>query len=215
MFLVALGTGGYSVAAGATVYQRLDTGRDHLVRARDILNEAARGELSQVPLALPELLDAEQAFMDAAGRVRGDIVFRSLGHVPAIHDQVRATAHLAAIGVDLSRALRPVAQGTEAAVQLKERYGGRPLTLAEGIVLLQQADALATQYAWVSGTVQTEVRAAHEERSLVKTTTLVPALRLAYDQVDETLALADDALLRYQNMRQVLSQVLGLELPRS
>jgi hypothetical protein len=46
-----------------------------------------------------------------------------------------------------------------------------------------------------------------------RTTDLVGPLRDAYDAVDRALAEADTAFLRFQDVRQVLSDLLGVRLP--
>ena len=57
------------------------------------------------------------------------------------------------------------------------------------------------------------LRAAHAERAQVTTTDLVGPLRNAYDAVDAALANADNAFLRFQDVRQLLSDYLGVRLP--
>ena len=79
--------------------------------------------------------------------------------------------------------------------------------------LLQRAQGIATDYSASTKAIGQQLRAAHSERAKVKTTDLVGPLRDAYDEVDKALAEADTAFLRYQDVRQVLSDFLGVRLP--
>jgi hypothetical protein len=55
--------------------------------------------------------------------------------------------------------------------------------------------------------------AAHAERAQVDTGQLLGPLRDAYNAVDRALAEADTSFRRYQDVRQVLSDFLGVQLP--
>lgn len=136
-----------------------------------------------------------------------------LGGLPAAGDQLGASRHLAAIGADLTHAGQSVAQIGLEIVNLKRTYGGRTLTPDDLQGLLQKAEAIVRQYSASAHSIGDDLRAAHQERSQVVTTNLVPPLRGAYDRVDEALSRADQAFVRFQDVRQVLSQLLGVSIP--
>ncbi|TMD22141.1 MAG: hypothetical protein E6I99_10830 [Chloroflexi bacterium] len=96
---------------------------------------------------------------------------------------------------------------------LKQKYAGRHLTVDDLQAALEEAQTIARTYSASTRAIGEQLRAAHAEREQVTTTALVPPLRDAYDQVDRALAEADNAFLRYQDVRQVLSDFLGVRLP--
>jgi len=59
----------------------------------------------------------------------------------------------------------------------------------------------------------TPLLAAHSERAQVNTSQLLGPLKDAYDAVDRALAEAETSFRRYQDVRQVLSDFLGVQLP--
>jgi hypothetical protein len=78
---------------------------------------------------------------------------------------------------------------------------------------LRQAEAIATHYAASARSIGDQLRAAHSERAAVRTQGLLPPLYDAYTQVDSLLAQADSAFSRYQDVRGVLSEMLGVPIP--
>jgi hypothetical protein len=79
--------------------------------------------------------------------------------------------------------------------------------------VLQQAQGIARDYSASTQAIGQQLGAAHAERAQVTTTGLVGPLRDAYDAVDAALAEADTAFLRFQDVRQVLADFLGVRLP--
>ena len=77
----------------------------------------------------------------------------------------------------------------------------------------QEAQTIARTYSASTRAIGEQLRAAHAEREQVTATDLLAPLRDAYDQVDRALAEADTAFLRYQDVKQVLSDFLGVRLP--
>jgi hypothetical protein len=114
-------------------------------------------------------------------------------------------------------ALRLAGEGAAAvAIQLagvKQKYAGRALTPDDLQIALQQAQTIARDNSASTRAIGRQLRAAHAERAQVTTTDLVAPLREAYAEVDRMLAEADTAFLRYQDVRQVLSDFLGVRLP--
>jgi hypothetical protein len=96
---------------------------------------------------------------------------------------------------------------------LKQRYAGRTLTPDDLQTVLQEARGVARDYSASTQAIGQQLRAAHAERAQVKTTDLAGPLRDAFDAVDRALAGADTAFLRFQDVRQVLSDFLGVRLP--
>jgi hypothetical protein len=205
---------GYTAFAGATVYVQLDRGRRELVAAQGSMSAATRSvDPVQLRAAATQLRLAEGDFSDARRRSRDDPALRLVSGVPGAGRQLDAIAHLAAIGADVSRAGEAAAAVAIQVVALEQRYAGRPLTPDDLQILLQQAQGLASQYSASTQAIGQQLRAAHAERAQVTTTGLAPPLRDAYDEVDRALADADTAFLRYQDVRQVLSDFLGVRLP--
>jgi hypothetical protein len=206
---------GYTGYAGTAVYQQLDSGRAELVAAQAGISAAAQSaDPAQLRAAAAQLKLAERDFSDAGRRSRNDPALRLVGGVPAAGRNLDAVTHLAAIGADMSRAGEAAAAVAIQVAGLKQQYAGRALTPDDLQVALQQAQGIARDYSASTHAIGQELRAAHAERARVKTTTdLVGPLRDAYDAVDRALAEADTAFLRFQDVRQVLSDLLGVRLP--
>jgi hypothetical protein len=205
---------GYTGYAGTTIYRKLDSGRQELVAAQASISTAAQsGDPAQLRAAAAQLKQAERDFTDAASRSRDDPALRLAGGVPSAGRQLSAVTHLAAIGVDMSRAGEAAAAVGIAAAELKQQYGGRTLTPDDLQALLQQAQGLASDYSASSQAIGAQLRAAHAERAQVTTTDLMAPLKSAYDEVDRALSDADTALLHYQDVKQLLSDFLGVRLP--
>ncbi len=205
---------GYTGYAGTTVYQQLDSGRAELVAAQAGISAASQsGDPAQLRAAAAQLKLAERDFTDAGRRSRDDPALRVAGGVPGAGHNLDAVTQLAAIGADLSRAGEAAAAVAIQAAALKQQYAGRALTPDDLQVVLQQAQGIARDYSASTHAIGQELRAAHAERAQVTTTDLVGPLRDAYDAVDRALAEADTAFLRFQDVRQVLSDFLGVRLP--
>jgi hypothetical protein len=212
--LVLLAAVGYAGYAGATVYQHLDSGRQELVAAQGSMSAAAHSaDPTQLRAAAAELRLAELDFTDAGRRSRNDPALRLAGGIPTAGRQLDAVTHLAAIGAEMSRAGQAAAAVAIQVAALKQKYAGQTLTPDDLQTLLQQAQGLASEYRASTQAIGQQLRAAHAERSQVTTTGLVAPLRDAYDEVDRALGDADTAFLRYQDVRQVLSDFLGVPLP--
>lgn len=210
---VILGTG-YTAYAGDRVYQGLDSGRQELAAAQANINAAQHsGDIGQLHSAASELDQAEQDFGDAEQRSRTDPGLRLASSVSAAGNQIDGAGHLAAIGGDLTRAGQAVVAIATQVAQLKQQYAGKPLTPDDLQALLEKAQTIAANYKGSIDQIGAELKAAHNERAQVTTTGLVPPLRSAYDAVDRALADADTAYLRYQDVRRVLSDLLGVALP--
>jgi hypothetical protein len=212
--LALLAVVGYTGYAGTTVYQKLDSGRQELVAAQAGMSAAAQSaDPAQLRAAAAQLRVAERDFNDAGLRSRHDPALRLVGGIPAAGHNLDAITHLAAIGVDLSRAGEAAAEVAIQVAGLKQRYAGRTLTPDDLQVVLQQAQGIASDYSASTHAIGQELRSAHAERAQVTTTHLVGPLKDAYDAVDAALAQADTAFLRFQDVRQVLSDFLGVRLP--
>src|SRR5439155_15271760 len=124
-----------------------------------------------------------------------------------------ASAHLAAIGADVSRAGEGAAAVAIQVAALKQKYAGRSLSADDLEAALAEAQTIARNYSASTRAIGEQLRAAHAERERVTTTDLVGPLRDAYDQVDRALVAADTGFLRYQDVRQVLVDLLGVRLP--
>lgn len=210
---VILGTG-YTAYAGDRVYQSLDSGRQELVAAQANINAAQHsGDLGRLRSAASELDQAEQDFGDADQRSHADPGLRLASAISPAGTQLDGAAHLAAIGADLSRAGQAVVAIATQVGELKQQYAGKPLTPDDLQALLQNAQTIAANYKGSIDQIGTELKAAHNERAQVTTTGLVPPLQNAYDGVDRALADADTAFLRYQDVRLVLTDLLGVALP--
>jgi len=214
VILALLLAGGYTASAGAAVYQDLDGGRQALVAAQRSMAAAARtADTPQLQSAAGQLKVAEQHFNDARGRSSTDPALRLASGVPGAGRQLEASTHLASIGADMSRAGEGAAAVAIQVAGLKQKYAGRAMTADDLQAALQEAQAIARTYSASIRAISQELRAAHAQRAQVDTTRLVGPLKDAYDAVDRALAEADTSFLRYQDVRQVLSDFLGVQLP--
>jgi hypothetical protein len=212
--IALLAGAGYTAYAGNNVYQSLDSGKQELVAAQASVKVAGRsGDVAALRSADAELKRAEHDFTDAGERARKDPALRVAGGLPGAGGQLDASAHLAAIGADLSRAGEASVVVAIQVAGLKQQYAGRPLTADDLQALLQQAQNIATTYKASIASIGEQLKAARAERAQVTTTDLLPQLRQAYDEVDRALTDADVAFLRYQDVRGVLSDFLGVRLP--
>jgi hypothetical protein len=206
--------GGYTAYAADRVYQSLQSGRQELVAAQAKITAAQHsGDLAELQSAATQLSQAEQDFSDAKQRARTDPGLRIASSVDASQRQIDSAAHLAAIGADLSRAGEAAAAIALQVAQVKQQYAARALTADDLRALLQQAQAIARNYKSSIDQIGRALEAAHAERAQVTTTGLVSPLRSAYDEVDRALDEADTAFLRYQDVRQALSDLLNVQLP--
>ena len=205
---------GYTAYAAGSVYRSLDSGRRQLVAAQaTIKNASSSADVGQLQTAIAQLQSAEDDFNDAKARARNDPALRLVSGVPAAGREVDASAHLAAIGAHLSRAGQAAAMVAIQAAALEQTYRGRTLGPDDLPAILAQAQAIASSYRGSIEAIGGELRAAHQERAQVTTTDLVAPMRSAYDAVDQALAEADSAFARYQDVPQVLSDFLGVQLP--
>lgn len=212
--LAVLALAGYTGYAGTSVYRQLDSGRQELAAAQAEINVAAQSaDPAQFRAAAAQLRKAELDFSDAGRRAGHDPALRLVGGIPAAGRNLDAIAHLAAIGADMSRAGEAAAEVAIQAAGLKQQYAGRALTADDLQAVLQQAQGIARDYGASTQAIGQQLRAAHQERAQVSTTDLVAPLRDAYDTVDAALAEADTAFLRFQDVRQLLSDFLGVRLP--
>jgi hypothetical protein len=213
-FLALIAGGGYTAYAGGSVYRSLDSGRQELFAAQATIKNASQSaDVSRLQVASDELKQAERDFADANTRARNDPALRLAGALPAAGREVDASAHLAAIGADLSRGGQAVVVVAIQVAGLKQKYAGRSLSADDLQAILQQAQTIASRYSSSIQAIGVELRAAHRERAQVTTTDLVAPMRSAYEAVDQALAEADTAFVRYQDVRQVLSDFLGVPLP--
>jgi hypothetical protein len=214
VILALLLAGGYTAYAGAAVYQDLDGGRQALVAAQASLAAAARtGDTAQLQDAAGQLKAAERHFNDAQTRSASNPALRAVGGLPQAGRQLEASTHLAAIGAAMSRAGEGAAEVAIQVAGLKQKYAGRTLTANDLQAALQEAQAIARTYSASIQAISEQLRAAHAERAQVDTTELVGLLKDAYGAVDRALAEADTSFRRYQDVRQVLSDFLGVRLP--
>jgi hypothetical protein len=212
--LALLAAVGYTAYAGASVYQHLDSGRQELVAAQAGMSAAARSaDPAQLRASAAQLRLAERDFSEAGRRSRDDPALRLVGAIPAPGRNLDAIGHLAAIGADMSRAGEAATAVAIQVAGLKQEYAGRPLTPDDLQIVLQKAQGVAKDYSASTQAIGQQLRAAHVERARVATTDLVGPLKDAYDAVDRALAQADTAFLRFQDVRQVLSDFLGVHLP--
>jgi hypothetical protein len=213
--LALLAALGYTAFAGIEVYGQLTSGRQQLVAAQSSMSAAAGSAdpAAQLQEAAAHLRQAEGDFSEAGRRSTGDPALAVVGRVSAAGRQLQAIAHLAAIGADMSRAGEAAGTVAIQVAGLKQKYAARALTPDDLQALLQQAQGIASQYSASTRAIGQQLRAAHSERARVTTTGLAAPLRDAYDEVDRALAEADTAFLRYQDVRQVLSDFLGIRLP--
>ena len=214
IILALLAGGSYSAVAGASVYQDLDGGRQALVGAQASMRAAAlTGDAAELRSAAAQLKLAERHFDDARTRSSTDPALRVVGGVPGAGRQLVASTHLAAIGADMSRAGEAAAEVAIQVAALKQKYAARALTPEDLQSALQEAQAIARTYSASIQAISQQLRAAHVERAQVDTSELVGPLKDAYDAVDRALAEADTSFRRYQDVRQVLSDFLGVQLP--
>jgi hypothetical protein len=214
VLIALLAAAAYTAYAGTGVYQRLDGGRRSLVSAQARMSAASHsGDPAQLQAASRELKEAEGEFEDANRQSRNDPALRVTAGLPLLGHQVDASRHLAAIGADLSRAGESAATVAIQLAALKQKYAARRLTPADLEAALREAQGVAATYSASTQAIGDQLKAAHAERALVTSTDLLPPLHDAYDEVDRALAEADTAFLRYQDVRQVLSDFLGVRLP--
>ena len=214
VILALLAGGGYSAVAAASVYQDLDGGRQALVAAQAGMTAAAgTGDLTELQSAAAQLKLAERHFNAAHVRSGSDPALRLLGGIPQAGRQLAASTHLAAIGADLSRAGEGAAAVAIQVADLKQKYAGRTLTADDLQAALQDAQAIARTYSASIQAISQQLRAAEAERGQVDTTQLLGPLKEAYNAVDRALAEANTSFRRYQDVRQVLSDSLGVQLP--
>jgi hypothetical protein len=213
VILALLVVGAYTASAGAAVYWDLDGGRQALVAAQASMTAAARSaDPAELQSAAAQLKVAEQHFNDARQRST-DPALRLAGGIPGADRQLQASTHLAAIGADMSRAGEGAAAVAIQVAGLKQKYAGRALTADDLQAALQEAQAIARTYSGSIQAISQQLRAAHTERAQVDTGRLLGPLRDAYAAVDQALAEADTSFARYQDVRQVLSDFLGVQLP--
>jgi hypothetical protein len=214
VILALLVVGAYTASAGAAVYLDLDGGRQALVAAQSSMTAAARSaDPAELQSAAAQLKVAEQHFNDARQRSATDPALRLARGIPGADRQLQASTHLAAIGADMSRAGEGAAAVAIQVAGLKQKYAGRPLTADDLQAALQEAQAIARTYSSSIQAISQQLRAAHTERAQVDTGQLLGPLRDAYAAVDQALAEADTSFARYQDVRQVLSDFLGVQLP--
>jgi hypothetical protein len=212
--LALLAVGGYTASAGAAVYQDLDGGRQALVAAQVSMAAAARtGDPAELQSAATQLKLAEGHFNDAHVRSSTDPALRLARAIPQAGRQLDASTHLAAIGADMSRAGEGAAAVAIQVAGLKQKYAGRTLTADDLQTALQDAQAIAGTYKSSIQAISQQLGAAHAERAQVDTADLVGPLKSAYDEVDRAVTEADTSFRRYQDVRQVLSDFLGVQLP--
>ncbi|HEV2014087.1 MAG TPA: hypothetical protein VGR77_09430 [Candidatus Dormibacteraeota bacterium] len=214
VILGLLGALGYTAYAGAAVYQDMDRGGQALVAAQRSMSAATgAADPAQLQGAATQLKLAEQDFSDAGRRSSNDPALRLVGGIPGAGRQLDASTHLAAIGADISRAGEGAAAVAIQVAALEQKYAGRALTPDDLQSLLQQAQGIAADYSASTKAIGQQLRAARGERAQVNPADLVGPLKDAYNEVDLALAEADTAFLRYQDVRRVLSDFLGLRLP--
>ena len=204
----------YTGYAGTTVYQQLESGRQELVAAQAGMRAAKLSiDPTQLQASAAHLRLAERDFSEAGRRARNDPALRVVAGLPAAGRNLDAVTHLAAIGADMSRAGEAATAVAIQVAGLKQQYAGRALTPDDLQVLLQRVQAIAKDYSASTQAIGQQLRDAHAKRAEVTTADLVGPLKDAYDAVDTALAQADTAFLRFQDVRQVLSDFLGVRLP--
>ena len=214
MIIAGLLAAGYTTYAGNRVYQSLESGHRQLVAAQASMNAAVHtADPRLLAAAAAQLKQAELDFDDANRRSRDDPALRFVGGVPAAGRQIDASAHLAAIGAEMSRAGEGAAAVAIQVAALRQKYAGRSLSADDLEAALAEAQTIARNYSASTRAIGEQLRAAHAERERVTTTDLVAPLRDAYDQVDRALVAADTAFLRYQDVRQLVADFLGVRLP--
>jgi hypothetical protein len=178
------------------------------------MTAAARtGDPAELQSAAAQLKVAERHFDNAQARSVTDPALRLASGTPGAGRQLEASTHLAAIGADMSRAGEGAAAVAIQVAGLNQKYAGHPLTADDLQVALQEAQAIARTYSASIQAISQELQAAHAERARVDTGRLLGPLHEAYNAVDRALADADTSFRRYQDVRQVLSDFLGVKLP--
>ena len=208
--LIAVAYGAY---AAYSVYQDLENGRSALASAQASL-VASQHSADQAGLqsVAGQLRQAERDFSDASQRARQDPALRLAADLPGGGQQVNAAARLGAIGADLSRAGEAATAIALQAAALRQQYSGT-LTPDDLQAILQRAQAIAASYKGSIEQIGVQLKAAHAERAQVTTIGLVGPLQNAYAEVDRALDQADSAFIHYQDVRSVLSDLLGVALP--
>ena len=190
------------------------SGEDRLMRAQADLDMAVRRSDPQAAArASSALADSQDDFAGARDKTQSDPGLRLLHALPGAGLQVDATGRLAAIGSELSLAGMSAASITSDVLRLKQAYAGKRLTLADLAALRAQVDGLVARSGSASQAIAASLKAAHAQRAQVKTTDLIAPLHSAYDQVDAALAQADEAYIRYGDVRLLVSQALGIPIP--
>lgn len=214
MVLVAILAGvAYTAISSLTLYQQLDRGRRELAGGQAVLASTGQADSRSLPSVSGQLRQATQDFEAAHRHAQQDPALALLSGIAPADRQVQATAHLAAIGADISRAAQSAATIAVQGDQLRQQYAGKALTPEDLPGILKQTEAIVTSYGASAKAISDQLRAAHTERAGVDTTGLLRPLLDAYDQVDAALAAADKAFLRYQDVRRLLSDLLGLSPP--
>jgi hypothetical protein len=213
ILLAVLAIIGYAAFSADSVYQDLDGGRANLSAAQAALASGEKAaDASQLQHAAANLRQAEHEFQQAQQRIAQDPALRAMNTLPWGSTQVEASAHLGGIGSHLSRAGQAATAVALQVVALERQYSGRSLTPDDLQTLLQRAQTIAASYKTAIDQIGRELKAAHTERAEVTTTDLIPPLHDAYDEVDAALAKADTTFIRYQDVRQVLADLLGVHL---
>jgi len=204
----------YTGYAGTTVYQQLESGRQELVAAQAGMSAARLSiDPAQLRASAAHLRQAERDFSEAGRRARNDPALRAVARFPAAGRNLDAVTRLAVIGADMSRAGEAATAVAIQVAGLKQQYAGRALTPDDLQVVLEQAQGIAKDYSASTQAIGQQLHDAHAKRAEVTTTDLVAPLKDAYDAVDAALAQADTAFVHFQDVRQVLSDFLGVRLP--
>jgi hypothetical protein len=204
----------YTAYAGFAAYRDLDNGGQQLAAVVADLNTTDRiPDVAQLESAAAQLRQAEDDFAAAHRRLTNDPALRLVAGFGPAGDQIDASAHLAAIGTDLSRAGESADIIASQVVALEQQYEGRPLTPADLGSVAQQASAISSDARPAIDAIRQELRAARVERAAVTTSGLIGPLRDAYSRVDQALAVANTAFVGYEDVRGILSKFLGVPLP--
>lgn len=204
---------GYTSYATFSLYQDLENGRSALASAQASLIASQRSaDPASLQSVAGQLQQAEHDFTDASQRARRDPSLRLAGALPGSRDQIDGAARLGAIGADLSRAGEAATTIALQVAALRLQYRST-LTPDDLQALLQRAQAIAVDYKASIEQIGAQLRAAHSERAQVTTTGLIGPLQNAYAEVDHALDQADTAFVRYQDVRSVLADLLGVALP--
>ena len=94
-------------------------------------------------------------------------------------------------------------------LQFKQNYVQGNLTPDKLQAALSAAQGLVVRYQSSSSVVSSELRAAHDERASVNTDRLAPPLKNAFAEVDGALAEADRTLGPFQDVNQLVRQLIG------